>query len=399
MVGPMASTTTVPTPPSTTAAQSGPPPSPPPGARLLALDGLRFGAAAAVLLYHFTATSTVAGYWGASGAREFPLLNPVSRYGWLGVELFFVLSGFVILLSAHGRTVAQFTGSRVGRLFPAYWACIGATALLQALWSGGRAPTLAQTLVNLTMVQDLFDVRSVQVVFWTLLVELKFYLLVGLLLAFGELTRVKVVALALAWPLAGLAVQEAGWREAANLLAANYAPYFGVGMMLFLLRRDGLRDRLAWGGLLVTLALCAYRVLDAADAASRLQGVPVSRSVSLAVMLACVAAVWVSSSPAIVVRRPWLVATLATGGALTYPLYLVHSQFGYAVIDRLTADGVGPRVTLAVAVAACVLLAVAIHRGVERPTSTRLRRAVTQALTPGTARVRVPARALAERAG
>lgn len=382
MVERMASSTTVPTQPSTTAARTGPRTTPPPpsGTRLLALDGLRFLAAATVLLYHFTATPTATGYWGATGADAFPTLNPVSRYGWLGVELFFVLSGFVILLSAQGRTVAQFTGSRVGRLFPGYWACVAATAVLHALWSGGRTPTLSDTLVNLTMVQDLFHVASVQVVFWTLLVELKFYLLVGLLLAFGQLTRTRVVALALAWPLAGLLAQQAGWVEAANLLVANYAPYFGVGMMLFLLRRDG-HDPLVWSGLAISLALCVHRVLDAADGAARLQGVPVSRPVSLVIMLATVGVVWLASSPRVVVRRRRLVAALTTGGALTYPLYLVHSQFGYAVIDRLAADGVGRWATLVVASAACVLLALAIHRGVERPTGARLRRAVTNALS------------------
>src|SRR5690606_38058858 len=134
--------------------------------RLVAMDGLRFGAAAAVLLYHFTATSTVASYWGTIPERAFPVLNEVTRYGWLGVELFFMISGFVILLSADGRGVAGFVASRVGRLFPAYWACIVVTVALQRVWSGGRQTTLFETLVNLTMVQDLFEVTGVQVVFW-----------------------------------------------------------------------------------------------------------------------------------------------------------------------------------------------------------------------------------------
>src|SRR5690606_13950720 len=77
-----------------------------------------------------------------------------------------------------GRGVSGFVASRVGRLFPAYWACIVVTVALQHVWSGGRQTTLFETLVNLTMVQDLFEVTGVQVVFWTLLVELKFYLLV-----------------------------------------------------------------------------------------------------------------------------------------------------------------------------------------------------------------------------
>lgn len=49
--------------------------------RLVAMDGLRFAAAAAVLLYHFTATSTVSSYWGTDPAHAFPVLNEVTRYG------------------------------------------------------------------------------------------------------------------------------------------------------------------------------------------------------------------------------------------------------------------------------------------------------------------------------
>src|SRR5690606_37666635 len=110
--------------------------------RLVAMDGLRFGAAAAVLLYHFTATSTVASYWGTVPERAFPVLNEVTRYGWLGVELFFMISGFVILLSADGRGVAGLDSSRVGRQYPEYWPSIDITLAPQRVRSAGRQTTL-----------------------------------------------------------------------------------------------------------------------------------------------------------------------------------------------------------------------------------------------------------------
>ncbi|WP_423463226.1 acyltransferase family protein [Promicromonospora sp. MS192] len=346
--------------------------------RLVAMDGLRFAAAAAVLLYHFTATSTVTSYWGADPVHAFPLLNEVTRYGWLGVELFFMISGFVILLSADGRGVAGFVASRVGRLFPAYWACIVLTAGLQQFWSGGRQTTLVETLVNLTMVQDLFEVTGVQVVFWTLLVELKFYLLVLVVLAFGPLTRNRVLAFAALWPLAGWAAQEAGARWLAEWLVPDYAPYFAVGMLLFLAYRDGfdmVTSVLLAGG----LVLCVLRVLDAAGRASDLQGVPVSPVVTVLVLLASVAAVWATTLRGRTAPPRRVTAVLGTVGALTYPVYLVHTQFGYAVIDVL-AHETTRTVALFAAGALSLVLAVAIHYGVERPTSARLRRAVQSGL-------------------
>jgi peptidoglycan/LPS O-acetylase OafA/YrhL len=346
--------------------------------RLVGMDGLRFGAAAAVLLYHFTATSTVTGYWGTDPAQAFPLLNEVTRYGWLGVELFFMISGFVILLSADGRGIAGFVASRVGRLFPAYWACIVLTAALQQVWSGGRRTTLTETLVNLTMVQDLFQVTGVQVVFWTLLVELKFYLLVFVVLALGPLTRNRVLAFATVWPLAGWAAQELGAPWLADLLVPNYAPYFAVGMLLFLAYRDGfdvITSALLAGG----LVLCVLRVLEAAGRASDLQGVPVDPVIAVMIMLASVAAVWATTLRGRTTPPRRVAAVLGTVGALTYPVYLVHTQFGYAVIDLL-AHETTRTVALFAAGALSLVLAVAIHYGVERPTSARLRRAVQAGL-------------------
>ncbi|AEG45084.1 acyltransferase [Isoptericola variabilis] len=364
-----------------------------PAQRLLAVDGLRFLAAAAVMLYHFTATSTVTRYWGGTpGADLFPVLNHVTRYGWLAVELFFVISGFFILMTAQGRSLAHFTGSRVGRLFPAYWACIVITALLHAVWSGGRQLTFGETLLNLTMVQELFGVQSSQVVFWTLLAELKFYLLVAVLLAFGPMTRLKVLGLATLWPLAGMLARAAGQYELGEVLVARYAPYFAVGMLLFLLRRDGVRGN---GAVLAVLggnlALCCHLVIVATGHATTLQGVPVNPVVALALMLLCVVAVWVASSPRVEARGRVTVALCTAGGLLTYPVYLVHSEFGYATIEALASRGVGPWVTLAAAVAVTGALSWAIYRFVEERWSRRLRHAVVRAMTP-TAGERVPQR-------
>src|SRR4051794_36362391 len=108
-----------------------------PRPRLAALDALRFVAAAAVVMYHLTARTSIA--WGPAQTERLGGIGRWTAYGSLGPELFFVISGFVILLTAWGRPTAQVVASRVARLYPAYWFAVLATGvLLLVLWPEGK---------------------------------------------------------------------------------------------------------------------------------------------------------------------------------------------------------------------------------------------------------------------
>ncbi|MDR0482530.1 MAG: acyltransferase [Cellulomonadaceae bacterium] len=380
--------------------------------RLLWLDGLRFVAAFAVVIYHFAASPTAGRYWGADPVGVFPLANQVGRYGWLSVELFFMLSGFVILMSAQGRSIPEYIGSRVGRLFPAFWAAVVATAILQFFWDGGRNPGFRATLLNFTMVPDLFGVQPVQVVFWTLLAELKFYVLVGILLAVTswwnrrqarkaqlrmarassgapgdtvppphlrrEFPEWTVVAFAVGWPAVALVVQQLGWTTAAEWLVAPYAPYFGIGMLLYLLRRY--RQARLLIPLAITVGMGVYHLIPRAQHAHDLQEVPVSVGMSIAIMLLAVLWVWQASSAKATIDDPRVAKILVTAGALTYPLYLIHTQFGFLLIDVLYPQ-VSDWTTLGITVLACGVLAWVIHLVAEKRFSKPLRLWVTARLS------------------
>src|SRR2546427_494309 len=87
--------------------------------RVEALDLLRLVAVLAVVLYHF-------GFWGpaAGGMPAMPWLAPVAKYGFLGVPVFFIISGFVIAYSAEGRTAAGFAIARFSRIYPTFVLCM-----------------------------------------------------------------------------------------------------------------------------------------------------------------------------------------------------------------------------------------------------------------------------------
>jgi peptidoglycan/LPS O-acetylase OafA/YrhL len=60
---------------------------------------------------------------------NYPLLAPVAKYGYLGVDLFFMISGSVILVSTANASFKGFFVSRIVRLYPAFWACYRITFL------------------------------------------------------------------------------------------------------------------------------------------------------------------------------------------------------------------------------------------------------------------------------
>src|SRR5688572_29637953 len=86
--------------------------------RIAELDLLRFLAAAAVVLFHATDWPT-----------QTNLLRAAATFGFMGVPLFFMISGFVILMTAQNRSGLQFVNSRIARLYPSFWICVLLSAL------------------------------------------------------------------------------------------------------------------------------------------------------------------------------------------------------------------------------------------------------------------------------
>ncbi|TDV43568.1 acyltransferase family protein [Actinophytocola oryzae] len=327
--------------------------------RLEVLDGLRFVAAIVVVGYHYTTLDRV---WQRPAAQVFP--DQTFAYGWLGVYLFFLISGFVICMSSWGRGVGAFLASRVVRLYPAYWLSVVVVAAVAAVWPWRpQHAGLGATLVNLTMFQDAFGVSPVAEVYWTLWAELRFYLLFSLVVWWG-LTYRQVVGFCVAW-LAAVAVAKVvvpdGVGVVHTVLMTDYAPLFvgGVGCYLMYRFRPTL---VTWGiiGASFVLSVPTTR-FRAGQEAYPGQVVPTWPAVVLtAVCFALVAAValgWLAW-----LRGRWLVVL----GSVTYPLYLLHLDLGAPVLFRWQGR-VPPAVLVCVVAAVMIGLAWLAHRFVERP--------------------------------
>jgi peptidoglycan/LPS O-acetylase OafA/YrhL len=335
--------------------------------RLEVLDGLRFVAAMMVVAYHYTAMWHV---WRRPAEEVFP--SQPAAHGWLGVYLFFLISGFVICMSSWGRGVGAFLVSRAVRLYPAYWLSVIAVSLTMTAWPYlDKAVGWRGTLVNLTMLHEPLGVPAVAEVYWTLWAELRFYLLFTLLVWWG-LTYRRVVTFCLLW-MGAVTVAKAfvdnGFVH--DLLMTRYAPLFTAGIGFYLLYRFR-PTLLSWGivvgSYLLALPAVLYRASrEVARGAPAQPKLPVI--VLLAVCFLLVAAVafgWLRW-----VRGRWLVVL----GAMTYPLYLLHLDLGGTVIYLLQRR-VPPALLVLLVTAAMLLLAWWVHRYVERPVAPRMKRAL-----------------------
>jgi peptidoglycan/LPS O-acetylase OafA/YrhL len=336
--------------------------------RLQILDGLRLFAALAVVGWHLVAAPTAG--WAAGGHADFGPFAAISRYGWLGVELFFLISGFVICLSSWGRRVGDFAASRVVRLYPAYWLAVLISAAVLALF-GGRAVTWPQTAANLTMLQNPLGVPDVDPSYWTLAVELRFYLFFAIVVALGVTYR-RVVYFCVIWLAVSVFVSGQPWL--AWLISAENAPYFIAGMALFLIHRFGATP-LLWAIVTASWLVALYRVDSHVTAAlgehEPSAWVPAALIVTgFFTLMSLIAAGYGNR-----ITWPWLV----TAGALTYPLYLLHQTLGVTVVGGLR--GHVPSWLLLIALVGALLgLAWLVHRYVERPLAAWLKRAAAYSL-------------------
>ncbi|GLW64948.1 acyltransferase [Actinomadura rubrobrunea] len=334
--------------------------------RLYELDLLRFLAATAVVLYHFTGSN--AGPWGDDhAARELHApLSLATQFGYLGVELFFLISGFVILMSAWGRGLADFTVSRVTRLYPAYWfsvALVGAIYLTTGLGKG-RPENLVP---NLTMFQRGMGVEDVSGVYWTLWVEMHFYALIALLVLAGTTYR-NCVAFMGAWTVLALFADETGNQTLEALLIPGHAPYFIAGMAFYLIHRFG-PTTLLWGIAAFSWAVSIRHALPTATG-KPYDIAPADAWPAAPLIITALYATIALVATGRLRRIRW--RRLATLGALTYPTYLIHYEIGPVIARHLY-----PRLPLWAAtvllIAAVFPAAYLIHRLIERPAAAWLK--------------------------
>jgi peptidoglycan/LPS O-acetylase OafA/YrhL len=304
------------------------------------IDLLRFLAALAVVLFHYA----FRGYAAHSSSLPYPLLEPVAKYGRYGVDLFFLISGFVILMTASGGNLKHFVVSRVVRLYPAFWVCCTLTFLVLVLFGSGK-PTVAQYVLNMTMLsgfdvmQKIAPVSLMDGSYWSLVVEMRFYAFVAVVLLLRQMHRAELWLTA--WLVALILFELARIDHLREVLIVDYAAYFIGGAMMYQIWSRGW-SMLRMGVILGSWGLSLYEacmMLPKFETATR---TVMDRGVVIGLITACFIMMYLVATKKTfwVGRRNWMLL-----GALTYPLYLVHQAIGYVIFNHLY-PGLNPHLLL-----------------------------------------------------
>jgi peptidoglycan/LPS O-acetylase OafA/YrhL len=342
--------------------------------RLYEIDLLRFVAALLVMLFHLSFGL------GQSEIDYAPTLGPVTRYGYLGVDLFFVISGMVVFMSLSGRTARQFLISRVARLYPAYWVAVTLTTLSVVLVGarGRHGIGLVQYLANLTMFPQVANVPYVEGVYWTLWSEWRFYTLLFAFALVGITARrthwfmwgwLAVSATLQVLPLPAIAA-----KALALAVQPLYSHYFIAGMALYLIYRTGATRNLV-ALLLACYANAVYEgVRNAHDrAAGNVELNPIVVAAVITVIFVLMTLVATGA------LTRWSRPGLVNVGLMTYPLYLIHPTIGFAIINA-GASTLNPWALFAITITALCLLSWIISTQLETRLQPLLRTTLTNKL-------------------
>ena len=321
--------------------------------RLAGLDVLRGIAAGAVMIHHHGQ------YYDVLYPGRTPLAVNFFA-GHFGVELFFIISGFVILMTIERkRTVRAFAVASLARLMPCFLAALvlASIILVFAPMPPLDTPTVPHFLANMTMAPLLLGERVVDLPYWTLAYELVFYVCIAVVLVLGRLRSIEWIALA--WMTVGVIypvlVDPRLHARTTIILTTYYSNFFVIGMCLYIIH-VGRARAVTWVALAAAIAMSARGGGEQAFYASGLLYFCLTAVFALVVWLAT------TSFGDRAAVRP-----LVFVGRISYPLYLLHVVLGFEIIRIGVARGWSTAEGVAAAVAVSLLAALLFHYLIERP--------------------------------
>ena len=302
------------------------------------LDLLRIVAAFLVLIFH----------WSGNGGF-YPLLNSpysldwipswllaLGKYGYLGVDIFFMLSGAVIANSALRRSARSFAIGRFNRLYPVYFLATFASILLIPHFTSNQ--NILEDTFGLTGLQFWTGGPSIVGAAWTLAFEIHFYFIIFLSIYITErkssFTSTVLIRVLSGWTLLILISPSLNSDAFKFTVIQEFAPYFILGAVLSQFKNlDAIRRLFP---LFLVDASLAWRVLyGRIDHGNSLL-------VSLFIMAVSVVVLIAGNFETRVISSKHFIKIISHLSLMTYPIYLFHETLGMTMISILATVFTAP---------------------------------------------------------
>ncbi|OAI88731.1 hypothetical protein AYO36_00920 [Exiguobacterium sp. KKBO11] len=315
--------------------------------RLVELDALRGLAAIAVVLYHYTTRiSEIYPNYSYSGFK-FP-------YGNLGVQLFFLLSGFVIFLTIKNKlSPIDFLKKRAIRLYPSYIICVMITYLLISTFGlVGREVSISHALINFSLMEGFIPgIKYVDGAYWSLTVEITFYIFIALLLYMGFMKYIfETLCLWLAASFTLFLLLEKTDYKLLEILyqktISNYSYLFIAGISFYFLSQ-----KFSWRYLALLLSTLIFQYMS-------------SDFTTFIVVMILYLILWGAINQKLKFLSNSLFVFL---GNISYSLYLIHQNIGYIILLELNKLGISSHYIIVIPLITSILISYLITIYCEKP--------------------------------
>jgi peptidoglycan/LPS O-acetylase OafA/YrhL len=310
--------------------------------RLIELDALRGIAAITVVIFHYLYRYNE--LYGHEG-----IYTNWAHWGEYGVQLFFMISGFVIYWTLNRiNSPVDFIISRFSRLYPVYWFCALISLLfINTLGLPGREIEAVSAIWNILMFHGYLGIASIDGVYWTLAVELTFYFWIFCFYLTGQLKRAEVF---LSVFLVIAIIESLGFInlpiKLKNILMVEHISFFIAGICFYKIVNQ-LHNKWTYGILMLSLISTITTF-----------------SLKLFLLFLVFYAVFyiaITTKNRFLAYKPLLFL-----GGISYPLYLLHQNIGYIIINKLYMYGVNPYLSILAALLVSIVLALIANTYVER---------------------------------
>jgi peptidoglycan/LPS O-acetylase OafA/YrhL len=299
-------------------------------------------------------------------------INPEFGLGPLGVSIFFLISGFVIPISLERKSVRSFLIARFFRIFPTYWLCLflglSAVFLSSVYWQKKFPWKLEEIFSNSLLLNDLFNIPSIDLVNWTLAVEFKFYIVICVLsfwIKSGKIGAVFIFSLLI------VLFNTAAYYSVpfmTNIFLVTLVGAFTSALTYVLFMLIGIffyfhyKNQLSFTKLVISLIAQLSLFLVAWYFSAMTQYFPVVPKIYVVGLFCFFIAYFLRNkcSPHVVID--WI-------ARISFPLYLTHSMIGYVFITILMSLGFSFYFSVLVSLVLVCIIAHLIHIYFEKPTN------------------------------